>query len=372
MSQATRLNRMKAGPRLGLLQAGLAAATPKLKITRTESFGLRIPFDPRVRENMRENYRRENVDRPAYLPWIVKLHTDAGLVGLGESQDDPRPHLARMQGRSVWEFLNDGLVGPGIMIAVYDLVAQSGGVPIAKLFSPKPRETVQHTWWSHCLRPALLQAEVKRGLELGYTVHKIKARPYEDPAEQIAAVADVAPRDYQIYLDANGSFGSPGKTLAAAQSLERFRQVKGFEQPIAHEDVVGYREIRKQLPIRLAVHYEAVDTRTFMLESLCDTFVVEDWKWGPALTEKSELCTLTGQKLWVENGLFSGISQVFQAHQCAALPSVEFIISLTHVAEDDIVVEPFQVEKGGFYRVPTKPGLGVTLDEAALAKYRIA
>jgi L-alanine-DL-glutamate epimerase-like enolase superfamily enzyme len=252
------------------------------------------------------------------------------------------------------------------------LVAQSGGVPIAKLFSPKPRETVQHTWWSHCLRPALLQAEVKRGLELGYTVHKIKARPYEDPAEQIAAVADVAPRDYQIYLDANGSFGSPGKTLAAAQSLERFRQVKGFEQPIAHEDVVGYREIRKQLPIRLAVHYEAVDTRTFMLESLCDTFVVEDWKWGPALTEKSELCTLTGQKLWVENGLFSGISQVFQAHQCAALPSVEFIISLTHVAEDDIVVEPFQVEKGGFYRVPTKPGLGVTLDEAALAKYRIA
>jgi L-alanine-DL-glutamate epimerase-like enolase superfamily enzyme len=51
---------------------------------------------------------------------------------------------------------------------------------------------------------------------------------------------------------------------------------------------------------------------------------------------------------------------------------VEFIISLTHVAEDDIVVEPFQVEKGGFYRVPTKPGLGVALDEAALAKYRIA
>jgi L-alanine-DL-glutamate epimerase-like enolase superfamily enzyme len=320
---------------------------------------------------MHENYRRENVDRPAYFPWVVKLHTDAGLVGLGESQDDPRPHLARMQGRSVWEFLNEGLVGPGLMIAIYDLVAQAGGVPIAKLFSPKPRETVQHTWWSHCLRPTLLQAEVKRGLELGYMVHKIKARPYEDPAEQIAAVAEVAPRDYQIYMDANGTFGSPGKTLSVAESLQRFRQVKGFEQPIAHEDVVGYREIRRHLPIRLAVHYEAVDTRSFMLESLCDAFVVEDWKWGPALAEKSELCQLTGQKLWVENGLFSGISQVFQAHQCAALPSVEFIISLTHVSEDDIVVEPIKVERGGFYRIPTKPGLGVTLDEAAQAKYRI-
>ena len=85
---------------------------------------------------------------------------------------------------------------------------------------------------------------------------------------------------------------------------------------------MSYRQIRKALPLRLAVHYEAVDARSFLLESLCDAFVVEDWKWGPALAEKSELCRLTGQKLWVENGLHTGISQVFQAHQCAALPNV--------------------------------------------------
>jgi L-alanine-DL-glutamate epimerase-like enolase superfamily enzyme len=47
-------------------------------------------------------------------------------------------------------------------------------------------------------------------------------------------------------------------------------------------------------------------------------------------------------------------------------------ISLTHVAEDDIVVEPFVVEKGGYYRVPQKPGLGVTLDQKTLEKYRVA
>jgi L-alanine-DL-glutamate epimerase-like enolase superfamily enzyme len=54
----------------------------------------------------------------------------------------------------------------------------------------------------------------------------------------------------------------------------------------------------------------------------------------------------------------------------AALPNVEFTISLTHIGEDDLVNEPFVVEKGGFYKVPTKPGLGVTLDENALEKYR--
>jgi L-alanine-DL-glutamate epimerase-like enolase superfamily enzyme len=362
-----------AGLALGLAQTSAsAAAARELKISRTEAFGLRVPFHERVRENMLENYRRENDSRADYRPWIVRIHTDTGLVGLGESRDDPRPHLSRLAGHSAYEFLHNGALTPGVMIAIYDLVAQSGGVPVSKLFSPAPRPSVQQIWWSHCLRPALMQAETKRGLQLGYAVHKVKARAYEDPVEQVAAMMEVAPHDYSIYMDANGSFGSPGKALAVAEALQRFRQLKGFEQPIAHEDIVGYRQIRARLPLRLAVHYEAVDARSFLLESLCDAFVVEDWRWGPALIDKSELCRLTGQKLWVENGLFSGISQVFQAHQCAALPNVEFTISLTHVAEDDLVMEPFAVEKGGFYKIPQKPGLGVTLDEKAVEKYRIA
>ena len=136
--------------------------------------------------------------------------------------------------------------------------------------------------------------------------------------------------------------------------------------------MVGYREIRKALPFRLAVHWEAVDTRTFLLESLVDAFVIEDWRWGPGLMEKAEVAGLTGQMLWVENGLFTGVSQVFQAHMAAALPRVEYTISLTHIAEDDVVMEPFVVKKGGIYEVPRKPGIGVTLDEKAVEKYRIA
>ena len=86
--------------------------------------------------------------------------------------------------------------------------------------------------------------------------------------------------------------------------------------------------------------------------------------------EKSALCELTGQKLWVENGLNTGVSQVFQAHMAAALPNVEFTISLTHVAEDDVVVEPFMLDRGR-YTLPQKPGIGVTLDERAVDKYRV-
>jgi len=349
-----------------------AASRTPLKITRTEAFRVRIPYSRHLRENMLENYRRESANRADYPTWIVKVYTDGGLVGVGEGgQTDSRPPVARLEGRSVWDALHDTSAGPAASIAVYDLAAQAAGLPVARLFCANPRTTIRQIWWSHSFRPELLRSETQRGLELGYTVHKVKARPYEDLTAQVAAMVEVVPPDYQIYIDANGSFVTPGKTLALARALERYVQVKGFEQPIAHEDIVGYRRIRRELPLRLAVHREAVDARTFMLESLCDAFVIEDFTWGLSLMQYSALCDLTGQKLWVENGLNTGISQAFQAHMAAALPNVEFTISLTHIGEDDLVEEPFEVSKGGFYQVPTRAGLGVRLDEKAAQKYRV-
>ena len=80
MTSPTRRNWMKrsvAGLGWGLLQSdrARAAAQRKLRITRAEAFGLRIPFHERVRENMIENYRRENIDRPAYFPWDREIGT---------------------------------------------------------------------------------------------------------------------------------------------------------------------------------------------------------------------------------------------------------------------------------------------------------
>ena len=379
MNSTTRRNWMKhsaaGGLGLGFVGPGTAlaaASKQELKITRTEAVKVHIPYVEHLRENILEGYRKENLPPNHLLRWVVKIYTDAALVGVGEAVLDPRPHLPRLPGRSVWELVHDVSIGPAATIAVYDLAAQAAGLPVSRLFSASPRPTIQQIWWSRSLSPKMMQTEAKRGVEAGYMVLKFKARPYEDLVDQVAAMVEVVPPDYQIFVDANASFVSVEKTLALAQALRKYPQVKGFEEPIPHEDTVGYRHLHANLPIRLAVHWGAVDTRTFILESLNDAFVVEDWLWGLPLMQKSALCALSGQKLWVENGLYSGISQAFQAHMAAAFPNIEFTISVTHISEDDLVIEPFVVEKGGFYKVPTKPGLGVTLDEKAVEKYRVA
>ena len=54
----------------------------------------------------------------------------------------------------------------------------------------------------------------------------------------------------------------------------------------------------------------------------------------------------------------------------AAYPGIEFTINAAVTAEDDLVKEPFTL-KDGLYDIPDKPGLGVTLDEEAVEKYRV-
>ena len=60
----------------------------------------------------------------------------------------------------------------------------------------------------------------------------------------------------------------------------------------------------------------------------------------------------------------------FPAHQAAAFPGIEYAISVTHVLEDDLIFEPFEMNEG-FHEVPRTPGLGVSLDTDAIEKYRI-
>jgi L-alanine-DL-glutamate epimerase-like enolase superfamily enzyme len=155
-----------------------------------------------------------------------------------------------------------------------------------------------------------------------------------------------------------------------ARQLQRFFFVKGFEEPIPCPDIEGYRILRRDLPLRLAVHWgdDRVDERTFVLERLCDAFVVEDYLWGEGMLFKVGVTDLSHQRLWVENGLATGITQVCQAHQALAF-GFEYSISQTNILEDDLVVEPFLVEEG-YYTVPTRPGLGITLDPDALERYR--
>jgi L-alanine-DL-glutamate epimerase-like enolase superfamily enzyme len=65
----------------------------------------------------------------------------------------------------------------------------------------------------------------------------------------------------------------------------------------------------------------------------------------------------------------SGIGSAAIIHIGAALPQLDWDISITcQYLAQDIVTEPFKVERG-HVPVPDRPGLGITVDESKLSRF---
>ncbi|HZT30674.1 MAG TPA: mandelate racemase/muconate lactonizing enzyme family protein [Bryobacteraceae bacterium] len=357
------------GPLVQALRAA-PASVRNMRFTRYEIMPTRVPFAERVRDAFIESYKLQGRFQTDYDPVFVRLQTDEGLAGIGEALVGARQIetiLKRMIGRSPWEFLQDDSI-QGALMAVYDVLGQATGMPICRLLSPAPRPRIIQTWWSHCFPPKLMASEAKLGASLGYRVHKVKARPYQDPLEQAAAICEVVPPDFRVWADANSSWESPGRAMHFIQKLAEHHNYFAAESPIRYRDVEGFRAMKGKSPLLLADHMGA-EPMVFVQEGLLQAFVIGG-PLGKTMAQRALMAEVTGIPLWVEYGIESGISQVFQAHQSAAYPGIEYTIAVTHCLEDDFMVEPFTME-AGYYRLPQKPGLGVTLDENAVEKYRI-
>lgn len=189
------------------------ATATTMRFSKYEVMPTRVPMAERLREAWIETYKLQGAFQTHYSPVFVRLHTDEGLVGTGEalmSGERAETTLKRMMGRSPWEFILDDGIG-GILMAVYDVLGQATGLPACRLFSAKPKPRIVHTWWTHCLPPDLMASEAKLAAGLGYRVHKVKARPWQDPIEQAEAICDAVPNNYRVWADANASWRSPSR-----------------------------------------------------------------------------------------------------------------------------------------------------------------
>ena len=361
---------------LGQALAATPASGAVQRITRYEITPVRVPMHERIHDVFAAAYRKQGIFRDFYDSTLVKLYTDEGLVGVGDllnSVEDslgsvPRAEAVckRLVGRSPWEFLLDDSLG-GVLMAVYDLLGQAAGLPVSRLFGTSPRKRIIQTWWSQCLPPDVMASEAKLGADLGYRVHKVKVRPFEDPIAQAEAITAVVPPDFRIWADANWTLGSVGRAVEMTNRLNTFQQYFAIESPCHRASIEHYRQLKGRLPMKVAEHLPS-DPMPFIREGLLDALVVGG-PIGRTTMQRALMAEVTGVPLWIEHSIITGVAQVFQAHQTAAFPGIEYAISITHVIQDDLMREPFEMQDGR-YEVPAGPGLGVRFDDDAVEKYR--
>jgi muconate cycloisomerase len=333
---------------------------------------------------------------------IIRLYTDAGLMGLGETwkgtpdvavrqaaeallgQDPRRLALHRLPLPYDADLVNARDRGELVAVrpvdhnssihafevAVADVVGQAYGVPIYQLLGGAVRDRVLVHYWSSRRTPEDLARVAQQGQQLGFGGIKIKC-VLEDPnLERVQAVYEACGPDFRISLDPNQRFRSVEATLALARALEGY-PIEVFEDPLPKDDLSAYVRLRQEMHIPLALHLERPED---VLEAIrlgaADIFNLRGTM--TTVTRLGYMAEVAGMAIWRGSGLDLGILDASYAHVCAATPACTLGSDIVgqFMREDDLIVEPL-VYEAGHVLVPQGPGLGVQLDEEALARYGV-
>ncbi|HET8968757.1 MAG TPA: mandelate racemase/muconate lactonizing enzyme family protein [Gaiellaceae bacterium] len=328
---------------------------------------------------------------------IVRVTTEDGIVGLGESAspldavqvcnelgqrlvgrdtDEVRAELDPAE-LAVPSHRTDGKVLideplTGIEIALWDIAAREAGVPLFELLGGACRSAVAFSEYFAYRpgredTPADVAAFCTRMVEEHDTPvfeGKVAVRPVEEDVALVREVRAAIGPDRELRLDANMGWGL--ETARRALALLEPLDIANVEEPVA--SFADMAELRRSTSIPFSAH--TPDPERAATLGAPDTLVVGLGPFGGIAGTRRFIaaCERNGIGFWFYSGDF-GIATAAYLHIAAATPYLERPSqSLLRWTADDVIADgPFSPERG-VVEVPTSPGLGVELDETALAR----
>ena len=334
--------------------------------------------------------------KPRWL--FLKVHTDAGIVGLGEPIVEGRaetvaaaikqlePYLLGKDPRAVvhhWQamyrhaFYRGGPVLTsaisGVDMALWDIKGKALGVPVYELLGGPTRSRVRV--YAHAFTPEAIRERAKEGFTAFKTVvfKNRPARIVETPgfvqraAEQFAELRKAAGDEADIGIDFHGAI-SPQTAKLLIHELEP-HQPMFIEEPVQCQNVEVMADIARGTHLPIATG-ERIFTKWGFREIL---------EKGAASILQPDLCHAGGI---TEVRLIAGMAESYYAaiaphnplgpislaaglQLAGAIPNF-LCQEQVHLGEG-YITRPFQV-KDGYIDLPGGPGLGVELDEEALGE----
>ena len=355
---------------------------------------------------------------------IVEVETDEGVTGWGECfgpgniafankgivEKVIQPIVLGMQAldrdviwHKVYNLMRDhGQKGmplqalSGVDIALWDLAGKAANLPLYKMIGGAHRDKVEVYGYGMMLRPENINSLISRFKEesaeikeMGFKALKMKVGVGpKDDIKLIEAVRGGIGDNFRFMVDANHGY-TTHDALYVGRAMEEFSPY-WFEEPVAPEDLDGYRELRAFLKVNISGG-EAEFNR---------------WGWRKLLESRGldiaqpEVCALGGISEYlrvlalchshftpVVNHVWgSAIAVAVNLHLLAAMPPLpgglfpwepmlEFDTTHNHFIDDLLTVSldiKNQVKNNnGTVSLPNGPGLGVTPQRDFLDKFRI-
>jgi len=387
-----------------------------MQITDVRATWLRYPIPP-DKQHVSDFGRLTTFDMT-----LVEVVTDAGLSGYGEAKaqvgsasdnhalvalitEELRPVLAGKdpcQISALWEEMYNGtrahyalsrgrgfpVLGrrgltisaiSGIDMALWDLLGKSLQVPVYQLLGGKCREHLpayaSGGWAGVDGIGAQLQSYVDRG---GFRAVKMRVGVMDGDVDTSAARVQAARAalgpEIAIMVDAHGTF--------SVREAQRFARkvvacdLAWFEEPVNADDKAGQAQVRGRTDIPIASgesEFTRFDFRDLITLGAVD-ILQPDLAIMGGITEGMRIAALASAfqltvapHLWGSALLFaSGLQLAAATPNCTILEYSLGFNPLLH----ELGIEPPVIREGRMY-IPDRPGLGVTLNQEFVQKYRV-
>jgi galactonate dehydratase len=341
---------------------------------------------------------------------FLEIHTDAGLVGLGEGTCHNRVDVVEaairwlepyMVGQDPagpeyhWNRNYYGLTrwrtGPMLMtalsavdIALWDIEGKRLGVPVWRLLGGpvNPRMRVYYTHWTNEMKDRSLAGFAARAAETrarGWTAVKWSVPRAAGETEridqivaQVEAVRKAAGRNFDICLELFESF-SARSALRLAKALADY-DVFFIEEPIQRENPAAFRELAAQSPIPVATGEGLLSRFEFkqLLDAKGAAIIQPDVVKCGGITEMRKIANLA-EAYGVEvapHQCYGPIGHVASLH---AMSVCRNLVIHEWEADDEplyseLTAGKFPVQQGGEVVLPQGPGLGIDVDFKEFAR----
>lgn len=334
---------------------------------------------------------------------LVIIKTDEGHVGIGSVFTDARlveaalgvlrPLLIgesiepmrvseKLHQNTFWMGRGGSLTHAisGIDIALWDIFGKVTGQPIGRLLGGRYREKVKAYASILMEMPELMRERTAFYRAQGFRAIKIGWGPFgrrgstKLDEEIVRAARQGAGDDCLLMVDAGASdaFWPNGLNWAvnAAQMLKDY-DVRWFEEALVPDAMEDFKQLRQRSPVPIATG-ECITRRQSYLpwfENRALDIVQPDVTKVGGISEQIQIARMANEFgiQYIGHGWNTAVGLAADLQIAAAIPTaelVEYIGGSPYV--DDITEGGWKLDQDGMLAIPDAPGLGISLDRAAL------
>ncbi|HLH20078.1 MAG TPA: mandelate racemase/muconate lactonizing enzyme family protein [Bryobacteraceae bacterium] len=352
----------------------------------------------------------------------VRVYTDQGIIGQGESTDAAQGSVPLIQSfarlligqdplniEAAFERIRTSGVFAGaqagqyvtaltgVEIALWDIAGKALGVPVYQLLGGKVRDRVR-IYCDSGAREMIpgdeqSKARIHQIQQMGFTAAKIDIDDARDPDRQdrvnwtasngeiehmvakVAFTRELYGKNFDLAVDMHARYDA-GTGKRVAKELEPFK-LMWLEEPVPAENIDAMREIRASTSTPICCGENLYMRWGFreLLEKRAADIIMPDFQKCGGLLEARKIADLahTYYVPVAPHGVTSPIGMMATAHVCAAIPN--FLVQEWHWIDSlDLWrnwVKEGEIIQKGFIAMPERAGIGVEMNDDAARKAQI-